>query len=142
MASYDVAFGHTAKVQYKQIHSEALISTASPASFQEAPAKLHRTRMLIAQITDPARVGGDRLVIDIDNRFPFEMHYRSEATTYIYYRRLEPKNLVVITYLCELEAQSASSMLLHLIAAGKADLLASLGIAAIPLPRYHMQHLQ
>jgi hypothetical protein len=142
-SSCDVAFGHTAKLQYRQIRTEADPGHASPAQFREATGRLHRTRLLLAQISDLEQVELDQRVIDVDRAFPFQMWYRSEGSTFVYYRRVEiPHPLVIITYLCEFNSPSASAILLNLIAAGHADALAALGIPSAPLSRSHMMHVQ
>jgi hypothetical protein len=130
---YEVAFSHTARVAYEKLRIEAEIVRASPIMRQHSVSRLHRTRMLLAKVGEAGSAIGDHVMSGQRQPLPPDLRYRSEESTFIYYRRIEAVRLVVIAMVCEMKVQQAGDILIGMMHAGELQALASLGIPAVPL---------
>lgn len=135
---YGVELSETARNIYNQWKIDATIRASAPDR-RTTIGKIHRTRMLMVQLATEDDATGDH------RAFPnTDLLYRSDGSTYIYYFRIDepPIKLIYVAFLCEMNTQQASTILLSLIESGKADVLASLGVHSVPQESFRRSQIQ
>lgn len=115
MAVYDIRLGDTAKAQYRHLMERV----DRPIPSQEMVEQLGRVRSLVQQISDSRATDQQIIMPATATDGPGHYLYRSEETTYVFFRRTEyPIRIAFVSMFCELNAISAAHILLDMVLKG------------------------
>ncbi len=85
---------------------EVHLSDTARSDFEQLePAKMRRVQALLDQVEEPDSASSDHVLPSgVEG---IELRYRSNGSTYLYYRRDQSARTVVVAFFCELEVEKA-----------------------------------